>query len=69
MPTPQYVSDTQRLADVLLDGRLEEFVREKRKAGRSWRLIALDLRDAVGVDLTYQTLCNWYPDQPEKRSA
>lgn len=54
---------TQRLADYLLGGTLDEFVRSRRP-DRSWRLIARDLYEATGheIDVTYMTLTNWYQD-------
>lgn len=56
---------TQRLADVLLGGPLETFVRQRRPA-RSWRLIARDIYDATKgeIDVTPVTLSNWYSDEP-----
>lgn len=61
-----------QLADLLLggDGSLERFVTSRRRAGRSWRLIIRDLYDATGgrVDLTYETLRTWFPDEVEKAS-
>lgn len=60
-PTP-----TQRLADVLLggEGALGEFVRSRRDAGRSWRLIARDLYEVTDrqVDVTHESLRAWFPD-------
>lgn len=56
---------TKRLADVLLDGKLDEYVTERRAAGKSWRRITLDLRDDIGVDITHNTLRSWYPDEPD----
>lgn len=60
METP---SPSARLADVLLDGGLDEFVASRRVTGRSWRLISRDLYEAIGVDITYETLRSWYPEQ------
>lgn len=51
---------TQRLADSLLGGGLRAYVRDRRLAGKSWRQISLDLRDDIQVDVTYETLRNWY---------
>jgi len=53
-------SATYRLADHLLHGQLEAYVRERREAGKSWRRIALNLRDEVGVDVAHETLRNWF---------
>lgn len=59
METP---TTTQRLVDVLLGGRLEEYVRERRQAGQSWRAIVRDLYDDTGEYLTYETVRRWFPD-------
>ncbi len=50
----------QRLADHILGGGLAHYVTERRQRGDSWRRISLDLRDDTGVDVTHQTLSNWY---------
>jgi len=55
---------TRRLADVLLGGGLDEYVTQRRDAGKSWRRITLDLRDDIGIDITHNTLRAWYPDLP-----
>jgi hypothetical protein len=60
---------THRLADLLLGGagHLEQFVRVRRAEGRSWRLIARDIYEATDsqIDLTYETLRSWFPDELE----
>lgn len=61
-PTPAGVTATQRLADTLLDGRLYEYVKERRDSGKSWRLISRDLLDDIKVDIHERTLWSWYPD-------
>lgn len=62
----------QRYADLVLgeNGPLERFVRDRRDDNRSWRLIERDLLDLTDrqVDLTFETLRNWFPD-PEQASA
>ncbi len=60
---------TRRYADLLLQGQLETFVRERRAQDRAWRLISRDLWEATGgeLDITYETLRSWFPD-PEKGS-
>ena len=58
-PTPTY-----RLADLQLSGGLEEYVRSRRVAGRSWRRIALDLLDDIDLDVTHETLRSWFPEDP-----
>ena len=60
-PTPASVTATRRLLDTLLDGKLDEYVTERREAGRAWRRIALDLLNDVQVDVTDKTLMSWYP--------
>lgn len=54
---------TQRLATALLGEDLEGFV-AARRPHTSWRLIARDLLEATDgqVDVTDQTLQNWYGD-------
>lgn len=54
---------TQRLADHLLGGGLEDFIRSRRPH-RSWRLIARDLYEATShyVDVTSVTVAAWFPD-------
>lgn len=59
---------TRRLADLLLvDVSLDEFVASRRARGRAWRLIARDLWEATHgeIDVTFETLRQWYPeDEP-----
>lgn len=56
----------RRLLDLVLgdDGPLEAFVRSRRADGRAWRLIARDLYESTGEDVTYETLRTWFPDEP-----
>lgn len=58
---------TEKLADVLLgdQGPVEDFVRSRRAAGRSWRLIARDLYDATDhqIDVTHETVRSWVRDE------
>ncbi len=65
MPAPSQPSQrtpTQRLADVLLEKSLDDFVAERRAEGRAWRLIARDLWQSTNgeIDVTYETLRSWY---------
>ena len=56
MPTP-----TRTLADELLpDGGVDKFITDRRPA-KSWRRIALDLRDTTGgkVDVAPETVRKW----------
>lgn len=68
-PTPASVTATRRLADTLLDGKLDQYVAERRAAGRSWRLITRDLLDDVEVDVTERTLRSWYPELADAEAA
>lgn len=61
-PTPAGVTATRRLADTLLDGQLDEYVKKRRTDGMSWRLISRDLLDEIKVDIHERTLWSWYPD-------
>ena len=69
----QTFTPRHRLANLLLgdQGPLEEFVRIRRAEGRPWRLIARDLYEATDseVDVTYETLRQWFPDDPAEVSA
>lgn len=68
----QQMTATQRLADHLLGGKLDQFVAQRRGTTppTSWRRIALDLRDQVGIDVTHETVRGWYIDAlPEKAAS
>ena len=56
------MTPTQRLADHMLGGKLQDYVLSRRAKGDSWRRISLSLRDDTGLDVTHQTLCNWFDD-------
>jgi len=58
-------TDRQRLLDFVLgdDGPLSRYVLERRANGRSWRLIARDLYEQTGRDITHETLRAWFPDE------
>lgn len=60
---------TQRLLDHLMDGELRAYVAQRRSNGKSWRQISLDIRDDTHVDVTHETLRNWYGDVDETRAA
>lgn len=62
---------TFQLADLLLPDGLEAYVSAKRQAGRSWRRIAQDLwlDTEHKVDVTFETLRTWFPDEPTEASA
>jgi hypothetical protein len=61
---PDTTSHAYQLADRLLDGRLQEFVADRRSRSPqlSWRHIARDLHAETGVDVSDQTLMNWFPE-------
>lgn len=52
---------TQRLASLLLEQPVTDWIADKRAAGLSWRVIARDLHaDTQGaVDVTAETLRGW----------
>lgn len=54
---------TYRLIDHLLDGTFDTFVKTRRADGRSWRLIARDIYDATGVDVTLESVRGWFLDE------
>lgn len=64
------LTPTQRLAELLLDESLEEFVRSRRDH-TSWRRIAKELHDATDgeIDVTQEILRRWYPDPPKTVEA
>jgi hypothetical protein len=64
-------SPTFRLADMMLDGKLRQFVEERRSVGLSWRRIALDLRDETdrGIDVAHETLRGWFPEDRDQDPA
>lgn len=60
---PTATSANQKLASALLHRDVVEFIAERRP-DRSWRVIARDIYEATHglVDVTPQTLINWYQD-------
>lgn len=60
---------TQELSDLLLGRPVEDFIVERRAAGRAWRYVARDLLEATGgrVDVTHETLRSWAPDEVPAR--
>lgn len=53
----------------MLGGKLQEFVLARRAKGDSWRRIALDLRDDIGLDVTHETVRGWYFTEDEAQTA
>ena len=72
MPTP---TAARRLLDVLLNGGLEELVRERRGQGVPWRLIAREIHERTGEDVLGETLRLWFgpeladPDEAQVEAA
>ena len=64
-------SANYHLFDVLLDGRLDEFVAERRAAGKSWRIISHELWDATGqrFSVSHEVLRRWFPDDENGEAA
>jgi len=58
------------LASLILERPIEEWIAERRAAGRAWRRVERDLLEATGgrVDVTHETLRTWAPDQPAGRA-
>ena len=52
---------TQRLASLILQHPVDEWITDRRDEGRSWRLIARDLLAATDgqIDVTAETLRGW----------
>lgn len=65
------MTPTARLADHLVPGGLENFVRTRRAAGMSWRKITLEIRDVTDrvVDVTHQALFSWFDDDENGAAA
>lgn len=57
-------SPTRTLANDRLGGGLDALVAERRHAGVSWRLIAREVHERTGVDVTFETLRIWYAANP-----
>jgi hypothetical protein len=63
MPDVARLSPLRQALDVIMGpGELDALVRLGRLRGRSWRLVALDVRDRTGVDVSHETIRNWYLD-------
>ena len=66
-------SDRRRLAELLLvnKGRegLEDFVRQRRSDGKSWAEISFELRELIDVNVSYEALRRWFPDEEDDGGA
>lgn len=63
---------TKRLADLLLEEPVENWIRARRQGGRSWRLVARDLYEATNgqVDVTPNAVRTWAAeDQSDEQPA
>lgn len=49
----------RRLADMLIEGGLDAYVQVRREQRKSWRVISIELRDDIGLDVDPQTLSAW----------
>ncbi|MBA2558447.1 MAG: hypothetical protein H0V07_00905 [Propionibacteriales bacterium] len=61
---------TQALADHLLKQPVEQWIRERRSQGKSYRRIALELRDATkqAIEVSDRTITMWAADpQPTEQ--
>lgn len=58
-----------QLIDLKLDGRLDDFLTERRDAGDSFDTIAKLLWSKTGVSVTGATLANWCASEPTEASA
>lgn len=54
-------STLQVAVDRLLGDTLDDFVRNRRDDGTSWRWISVDLYEATGIRVSHETLRSWYP--------
>ena len=52
---------TYRLLDHLLPNGLAFFVGARRGAGKSWRAIAAEVREATGIAVSHESLRLWFP--------
>lgn len=53
---------TQRLASLLLEQPVADWIADRRDEGRSWRLIARELQLSTNgqIDVTAETLRSWF---------
>lgn len=56
---------TQKLASMLLGRPVDEWIRSRRTAGRSWRLVSRDLYEATNgqIDVTHEAIRRWVADR------
>jgi len=55
------ITPQQKLARLLLGRPVDQWIQERRAAGRSWRLITRDLYEATNgqIDVTHETVRAW----------
>lgn len=60
-----HATPLHRLASAILGRPLEEWVRERRADGMSWRVMAHDLYADTDrqVSVSFETLRAWFPDE------
>lgn len=56
---PQTQTPTQRLASHLLGFPVTDWIAARREAGRTWRVIARELHEQTGIDITPETARLW----------
>lgn len=56
------LTPTAELIELKLGEDLTAYVAGRRARGRSWRLIARDIFQATGQDVTHETVRSWFPD-------
>jgi hypothetical protein len=66
-PPPVLRSSLRQAIDILLGdpARLDQVVAELRAQGLGWRRVAFEVRDLTHVDVTHETLRNWYSETGE----
>lgn len=57
-------STLYRLLEKQLGASLSDYVTSRRPA-QSWRAIAAELSDAIGVEVTHESLRNWFAEAEE----
>jgi hypothetical protein len=66
---PDLTSHSAQLIDLKLSGTLTHLVTVGRRDGKSWRRLALDIRDRTGIEIAHETLRGWFADIPGKAAS
>jgi hypothetical protein len=59
----------RQLVDTKLGGNLDGLVAGLRLGGWGWRKIAVEVTKRSGVDVSHETLRNWFPAEPSAPDA